>query len=105
MKVLVVYGGVNRGLKKDLVDADILRSGRVQKLHDLNNLTVNIQYYVRKVRELTRTSQAAAVDGIEVVQRHYQDLKDYLYEPEPSVIDKGDLSEVKQLFAGKRATD
>lgn len=71
MKVLVVYGGANRGLKKDLVEGDMLRSGNIQKLHDLNNLTVNVQFYIKKVRELTRTSQAAAVDGIEVVQRHY----------------------------------
>ena len=32
-------------------------------------------------------------------------MKDYLYEPEPSVIEKGLLSEVKQLFAGKGAPD
>lgn len=42
MKVLVVYGGVNRGLKKDLVEADMLRAGNIQKLHDVNNLTLNV---------------------------------------------------------------
>ena len=33
--------------------------------------------------------------GVEIIQRHYQDLKDFLYEPEPQIFEKSSNLEVK----------
>ena len=71
MKVLAVYGGVNKGLKKGVVPGP---------QRGFNDLTLNNQFYLKSISSFVNNSKEAAKEGIEVIQRHYQDLRDYLFD-------------------------
>jgi mannitol-1-phosphate/altronate dehydrogenase len=75
MKVLVVYGGPNNGLKKELKKQDSLST-----LTNLKHLSNENQFFVSSVKNMLKAQRIAAVDEIEIVSRHMCDLQDYLYE-------------------------
>ena len=69
MKVLVVYGGPNNGLKKDL------RKQETQStLIDDKCLSNDNQFFTQTVKNMLKVQKIAAVDEIEVVCRHMCDL-------------------------------
>ena len=105
MKVLVVYGGPNNGLKKELWN----HKNQNQLKLNIKNLNKDSLFFINTVNSMLEKQTVAAVDQIEVVARHMSDLKDYLYEHD-SILDlvdqeteinkKDKQSDKKTLFDG-----
>lgn len=49
---------------------------------NVNNLTVDNQFFINTINSIMKKQTVAAVDEIEVISRHFTDLKDYIYDPE-----------------------
>lgn len=47
---------------------------------------------------MVKTQTVAAVDEIELISRHFTDLKDYIYDPDDQQEGKHLVHDVKQLF-------
>jgi len=93
MKVLLIYGGANNGLRKECIKAN--REDK-KKLTSIKYLQPDTQFLINTVNQMVKTQRIAACDQIEVIYRHYTDLKDYVYEQEEAHT-KHEV-EVKQLF-------
>mgnify|MGYP006893261417 CR=1 FL=1 len=81
MKVLVVYGGPNNGLKKEHIGKTdgALKPGSKQV--NVSLLNMNTQFFINTIKNEVKNQKVAAVDEIEVICRHMSDLKDFIYEP------------------------
>ena len=79
MKVLVIYGGANNGLRKDAIQAN---DEKKSKLTNIKYLQQDTQFFINTVNKMLKVQKIAACDEIEVISRHMSDLKDYVYEPE-----------------------
>ena len=95
MKILIVYGGVNKGLKKEIIEQGLHRNQNGSKLSCLKNLDDKNQYFINSVTNIINSQQVAAVDSIDIVYRHMTDLQDYLYMAEETVVDKSAQQDVK----------
>ena len=95
MKVLVVYGGPNNGLK-ERDSGSLLKSGSKQV--NVAQLNLNTQFLIKTVKSEFKNQKVAAVDDIEVICRHFTDLKDFIYEQQDLVPGAQMVHEVKQLF-------
>lgn len=98
MKVLLIYGGVNKGLKKEIIEQGLHKKQSGSKLTNVQNLNENCQFFIGTVKKMLEDQKIAAVDEIDLVSRHFTDLEDYLYEPEPTTIEEGFVKDIKQLF-------
>jgi|DEB0MinimDraft_12_1074336.scaffolds.fasta_scaffold135621_1 hypothetical protein len=98
MKVLVIYGGPNNGLKKHLKgDTNaLLKTGSKQV--NVSLLNMNTQFLINSIKHELKNQRVAAVDEIEVICRHTSDLKDYIYEPGEQISGTHMVHDVKQLF-------
>jgi len=63
MKVLVVYGGANNGLKKEIVRSGLHTSG--SKLTNVKNLNPDCQFYINTINTILKTKKQKAA-GAEV---------------------------------------
>ena len=79
MKVLVIYGGANNGLRKDAIQAN---DEKKSQLTNIKYLQQDTQFFINTVNKMLKVQKIAACDEIEVISRHMSDLKDYVYEPE-----------------------
>lgn len=52
MKILIVYGGVNKGLKKEIIEQGLHRSQNGSKLSCLKNLDDKNQYFINSVTNI-----------------------------------------------------
>lgn len=98
MKVLLVYGGVNKGLKKEIIQKGLHKKESGSKLTNVANLNEDCQFFIKTVKQMLEEQKIAAVDEIDIVSRHMTDLEDYLYEPEQQVTEKNFQLDIKQLF-------
>ena len=78
MKVLIVYGGPNNGLKKDLAAVDSKGRPLINK-HSLKNLNPDSQYFISTIQGILQNQKVAPVDQIDIKWRHMNDLQEYLY--------------------------
>ena len=51
MKVLVVYGGVNNGLKKEMIKTQLNPKSKVTIV---KNLTMEIQFYINTIKNMMK---------------------------------------------------
>lgn len=86
MKILVIYGGINNGLKKEIIQAGLHRKQDGSKLTNIKYLHQDIQFYLKTIKQLLNKQSIIAKDDIELVSRHCSDLDDYLYEYENTII-------------------
>ena len=93
MKVLLIYGGANNGLRKECIKAN--RESK-KKLTSVKYLQPDTQFLINTVNQMLKTQRIAACDQIDLIYRHHTDLKDYIYEQAEA--HSGQEVEVKQLF-------
>ena len=49
MKILVIYGGINNGFKKEIIQAGLHRKTDGSKLTNINFLSHDIQYFINTI--------------------------------------------------------
>ena len=52
MKVLLVYGGVNKGLKKEIIEKGLHKNENGSKLTNVSNLNEDCQFFIKTVKNM-----------------------------------------------------